>query len=224
MTVKNSESESESVKGRLRLFIKYKGIPVLTFEKKCGMGNGYVNGIRSSISPEKSKIIATAFPELNMGWVLTGEGEMLKKQAPPKTTHESHLATNGKHKGLIPLVDMEGLPAQQDEDYINYSIPEFHNRGVEYLIRVGTNSMHTHFSNGDLLACRRIDEIKFFQWGRTYVIGSSQGIFVRKVMPDPENKENISCVSYNDKDYPAFTMPISDISNLVIVLGSIRLE
>lgn len=67
-----------TVKERLIKFITYKGISKNKFEIICGLSTGYVGNIRKSIQPDKIKIIAHNFPELNTGWLLTGEGEMLR--------------------------------------------------------------------------------------------------------------------------------------------------
>ena len=68
-----------SVKERLKEFIKYKNISERKFCLAAGLTVTYVNNIRVSIQPDKIKSIAVAFPELNTGWLLTGEGQMLKK-------------------------------------------------------------------------------------------------------------------------------------------------
>lgn len=70
--------ENQSVKERLILYIKYLGIGQRKFEIKCGLANGYINNIRQSITPEKLQKISLHNPELNTGWLMTGEGEMLK--------------------------------------------------------------------------------------------------------------------------------------------------
>ena len=67
-----------TVKERLKSFIDYKKISVRSFERQCNLSYGYVNNIRVSIQPDKITSIALHFPELNTGWLLTGEGEMLK--------------------------------------------------------------------------------------------------------------------------------------------------
>lgn len=72
-----------TVKDRVILFIEYKGISKNAFEKACGLSTRYVSNMRQSIQPDKIKKIALAFPELNTGWLLTGEGEMLKGEATP---------------------------------------------------------------------------------------------------------------------------------------------
>lgn len=70
--------ENQTVKERLLTFIKYLGIGQAKFERECGLSNGYVNNIRVSIQPAKLQSIAQQYPELNPGWLMTGEGEMLR--------------------------------------------------------------------------------------------------------------------------------------------------
>lgn len=71
-------AEYQKIKERLIAFIAYLGIGQGKFEKECGVSNGYVNNIRKSITPEKLQQIALRYPELNTGWLMTGEGEMIK--------------------------------------------------------------------------------------------------------------------------------------------------
>lgn len=70
-------NENQQVKKRLILFIQHLGVSQGKFEREVGLANGYVNNIRVSITPEKLKMIALRYPELNKGWLMTGEGEML---------------------------------------------------------------------------------------------------------------------------------------------------
>lgn len=68
-----------SVKERLIEYLKYKKISARKFELACNLSVGYIRAIRKSIQPDKISTIATNYPDLNTGWLLTGEGEMLKK-------------------------------------------------------------------------------------------------------------------------------------------------
>lgn len=70
-----------TVKERLREFISYKGMSVRAFEAKCGLSYGYIANMRVSLQPDKVMNIAKQFPDLNTGWLLTGEGNMLKTLA-----------------------------------------------------------------------------------------------------------------------------------------------
>ena len=62
---------------RLKEFIKTQGLKNSTFEKRAGLGNGYISKVKGSPSPEKCEDILKAFPELSREWLLTGRGEML---------------------------------------------------------------------------------------------------------------------------------------------------
>lgn len=74
-------AENETIKERLIFFIRHLNIGQGKFEAQCGLANGYVNNIRRSVTPNKLQQIARQYPELNTGWLMTGEGEMLKSEA-----------------------------------------------------------------------------------------------------------------------------------------------
>lgn len=70
--------ENQTVKDRLKIFIKYLGIGQAKFEKKCNLSNGYINNSKGNYGASKLDYILRMFPELNRDWLLYGEGEMLK--------------------------------------------------------------------------------------------------------------------------------------------------
>ena len=70
----------QSVKERIILFIKKKGLSHKKFEMAAGLSNGYIGNIRHCPSTDKLSKILGAFPELNRTWLLTGEGEMLNQE------------------------------------------------------------------------------------------------------------------------------------------------
>lgn len=69
-----------SVKDRLKSYLHFKFLKTSFFEKSIGASNGFVNSIRMSISPEKLEQITKIYTDLNIEWLLTGEGEMIKMQ------------------------------------------------------------------------------------------------------------------------------------------------
>ncbi len=66
-----------SVKQRLKTYLKVKGETQEGFGKKIGVTKGYVSAIAVSVPPEKLLEIAMHYPDLNIGWLLTGMGEMI---------------------------------------------------------------------------------------------------------------------------------------------------
>ena len=76
-----------TVKERLIKYLKNQGISQKSFEQEVSLSNGYVNNIRKSIQPDKIERISIRYPNLNTGWLLTGEGEMIKQtsvSSPPE--------------------------------------------------------------------------------------------------------------------------------------------
>ena len=91
------------------------------------------------------------------------------------------------------------------------------------MIRVKGDSMAPHFTGGDLLACKKVVNAYFFQFGRCYVIlTQSQGCMVKRIQPS-EKEGYIKCVSDNPK-YAPFDVPMDDIVSVALVNGSISLE
>lgn len=68
-----------AVKERLIAFINYLGMSKNAFENACGLSTRYVSNISASVSPDKLKQISLKFPELNVEWLLTGQGDMLRE-------------------------------------------------------------------------------------------------------------------------------------------------
>lgn len=70
-----------TVKERLEFFLKSKKISKTDFGKAVGVSNSFVSSMRKSLGPDKIQSIAQTYPDLNIEWLLTGEGEMLKTQS-----------------------------------------------------------------------------------------------------------------------------------------------
>lgn len=68
----------ETIKDRFVIFLKHLGIGQGKFEKITGIGNGTINNIKDGISSPKLAKIAETYPELNIEWLITGYGNMLK--------------------------------------------------------------------------------------------------------------------------------------------------
>lgn len=208
---------------RLRQFIEYAGLTTRQFEQRIGASDGQIaKFLRRDTSVQATTLakIKANFPQLSMDWLLTGQGAML--HAAPAA------AEPGTPLPLIPFEALAGLPAADNPgvsfaDCEQYVVPDFAARGADFLIRVSGTSMIPTYHSGDLLACAMIKDILFFQWGKVYVIDSSQGVLVKRVRRT-EREGHISLVSDNADQYPPFDFPVSDIRSLAIVAGVIRLE
>ncbi|MDY3853099.1 MAG: LexA family transcriptional regulator [Prevotella sp.] len=235
-----------TVKDRLKIYCKEQNTTISAFEESIGVSNGYVNSISKSIGIDKIDAIIENYSNINIEWLLTGRGDMLKAkdvsnipsaddQSLPiakgtkKTTETQEKKTRKASKGLplIPIDAVAGFPVADNdgvymEDCEHYSIPEFEAKGANFLIRVSGDSMMPLYNNGDIIACRKISDILFFQWGSIYVLDTSQGALVKRIEECEKNDDCILCVSENPRFKP-FQLPKTDIRSLSTIIGLVRL-
>ena len=202
-----------TIKERTLEFIKYKEISVKEFEIRCGMSNGYVSSMRKGFGADKLGNVLSAFPELNREWLLYGEGEMLSSASHPLAggtrPRVDQYAAGGGNEALdgVTLAQCEQIPV----------VPQFPN--YTFSMRVTGESMLPYIHPGDEVACLKIEESSFLQWGRIYVLFTSQGVIVKKIF---DAGDGIRCVSFNE-NYPDFIIPKSEIYSFNLVIGLVRL-
>lgn len=71
------------VRDRLKAYLKHKKISQGAFAESIGASAGYVNAISKGIGSDKIPIIRATYPDLNIDWLLTNEGSMLKTTDQP---------------------------------------------------------------------------------------------------------------------------------------------
>ena len=103
-----------TVQERLIAFIEYKGLTKNKFETMCGLGKRYVSNISKSISPDVAQRISLTFPELNMGWVLAGVGDMITRDEPKGDTVNQGSVSASKETTRVYINLSETLKSQQE--------------------------------------------------------------------------------------------------------------
>lgn len=63
---------------RASAFLKYKGINAADFERISGLANGMLKKLGDKTRHQTFVRISNAFPELNIDWLRTGQGDMLR--------------------------------------------------------------------------------------------------------------------------------------------------
>lgn len=103
---------------RLKLFISYKGISMRKFEMAACVPVGYVKNIKYTITPDKQEKISAAFPELNLGWLTSGEGEMLRHTPSQNITGNNNIVGNSNTGNNTIIAN-----AQAQKDTAHHSKP-----------------------------------------------------------------------------------------------------
>jgi hypothetical protein len=105
------------IKDRIKLFLKTQDIGERAFCKSIGVSHGYVSAMRVSLQPDKIEKISELYPDLNITWLLTGEGTMLKaykKQRSSKNKQQQYEQELETLKELIKSKDEEILALKRE--------------------------------------------------------------------------------------------------------------
>ena len=227
---------------RIKAYMDFKGIKVAPFEKSIGMSNasfGKSLKTKGSIGTDKLENILSVYSDINPVWLLTGEGNMLKTEAPcsgeaaPEGAKSKKISGTKARKAekdtqgipLIPLSAMAGaftsdIPVMEYECE-HYIIPDF--KGADFIIRVKGDSMQPTYYSGDLVACQKISlQDIFFQWNKTYVLDTDQGPLIKRVRRGTDDN-HILIVSDN-ASYEPFELDRAQLHAVALVRGIIRLE
>jgi len=212
------------MKKRLIDFLAYLGIGQTKFEEKVGLSRGFVNTLRDNVTIKTLNKIETVYPELNIDWLKTGEGDMLNMEKKRMAINKIDL-----HPEDVPLYNAVAAAGfgsfdtmLSEENIIDYyRVPLF--KYCDFMMYVKGSSMYPKYSNGDIIACKILHSVQFLQWNKVYVIATSeQGFLVKRVKES--DKDDCVCFVSDNKEYPPFDINKSEILGYALVVGVIRLE
>lgn len=86
------------IRERLRKFIDYKGISRYKFYKDLGLSNGFLDK-EGNIGSDKCEKIIYQYPDLNIIWLITGEGDMLYNSTKNHNVNQSISGSNNISTG-----------------------------------------------------------------------------------------------------------------------------
>ena len=237
------------VRDRLKEYIAYCGMSVRQFQLLAGLSNSFVASIDQGIAPKSQNKITSVFPDLNMGWLLTGEGTMLKGQQTQQYNSPNATMVNGNNN-VVQSHNNYAQPKQVDviatptaplvpttlakrENVDVYKVMRAPDLQAEHITRVnafaeldfyysvGDDSMRPDFKCGDILALRAVDEGNYIINGNIYVLDTaSYGLLLRVVK---QRGESYECSTLQNTDrYEAFNVPVTDVFRVYNIKGLLR--
>lgn len=224
--MQEKQQEKSPIKQNILLYLANKGVTPYEFYKISGVTRGILQQSNGISEDNIARFLAYA-PDVNIEWLITGKGYMLKNATDQRQMESAHLVPENSNEGipLIPLSAMAG--SFTDESSVmefeceHYVIPAF--KGADFLIQVKGDSMQPTYYSGDLVACQRIPlNDLFFQWNKTYVLDTKQGALIKRVRRGSDD-DHILIVSDNT-DYEPFELSKSQFNNVALVRGLVRLE
>ena len=210
----------------LQLTEMYAGRNVL--EEKLEVSTGYITKTlarKSAMGSDLLERIMRLFPQLNIVWLLTGEGPMFDPQDQPHTDGltEEHPELN--HEDDIPVVPARlfRAPDINTYEYVMNSksvdrlppVPHFQKHDM-FALCPG-DAMAPRICRGYMLALRKMPRESTIINGEIYVVDTqSSGMFLRRLV---DNGTSLTFIAENQQDFPDFNIDYSDVINIFRVVG-----
>lgn len=199
----------EDIRKRIKAFIRSKEPSVKQFEENHGFSNGAINNAKYKL-PDMVEAVKSIYPDMDARYIMFGIDDA---DAAPS----------------VPLVNMFALGGSLTEQLDSTSVDELESvqtpvKGAEMAIQVSGDSMAPKYPSGSRLFCRHVDDPTFIEWGKVYVIDTTQGAVVKELRPG-SSSDNVMCYSLNDnKKYVPFEVPLSSIHGIWKVIAGLVIE
>ncbi len=224
-----------TTKQRILQFIDYKCISKQKFFSETGLKRGFLDAdkLETSIPDTFIAIIIAIYPEINIEWLITGNGPMIKGF---NNIDKTYQLSEPKNKGIVaeqevPLYDIEAAAnlktifADKSQNIIDkIRIPQLPK--CDGAVYVRGDSMYPLLKSGDIVVFKEINDPQCLIYGEMYLVDfsiSGDDYIVVKYIQKSHISGHIQLVSYNEHHQP-MDIHASSIRNLALVKATIRLN
>lgn len=194
-----------------------------TLAKNIGVSYSKIYDIQrektEKISGDIANAIATAYPQYNVLWLLTGEGTMLKsnKGDGPKISYNHGVPYyNVDFIGGFDLVFND--QSRNPEYYIDF---EKYNTATCWCNVTG-HSMEPEINHGDIIALKAVDDFRFLPLGEVYAIVTRNEMRTIKRLGKAKNGNYILYPTNKSPEYSPQELPADMIDKVFQVLGCMK--
>ncbi len=196
------------------------------FASLIGVSEANVRNYKNGVMPKADFLekIARSF-DININWLLTGEGNMLSSDSEKE---EKLPSLNQTYEGA-PYFNVDFIggfdvivndQTRNPDFYINY--PPYNQEGVVWCNLTG-HSMEPEISNGDIIALREVTTpIQYLPAGEIYGIVTEEYRTVKRIRLSQKEGFVRLIPSNKSEEFCEQEIPISMILKVYAVLGSIR--
>ena len=214
--------EQEERLNELRRYLTNLGLTQDIIAKRFGVTKQAINSLLTGRKPfGKQNAIKWANEfGLNAGWLLTGEGEMVKQST--KTVVE--VAEYG-----TPVYDIDATCGNlsrpivfTDEHIIGHvNLPNVSPTAA--IIRANGDSMEPHIHDGDWIAVREVFNFNELYYGQVYLVITEELRLLKYLRKDDDEQNYVILRSENDR-YDDIRLAKSSIRSLFIVENVLSLK
>lgn len=235
------------VQQRLQVFIKHLGITNMEFEQTAKLSNGFLTNTNEKMRKGSKLLIEAAFPQLNLNWLIKGEGKMLNDTGNTINSYGANSANaiNGNASVInnsvtanrkVPLFDdvatIGGTQTTSDLS-VSKTPSDFIDTGDWFrdataVIRHYGDSM-VEYPSGSLLAIKRVEDYRLLMWGRNYCIETTEFRVTKRLQDGGDDfflgySSNTETYQDGTLIYAPIKIPKDSIRSIDLVLGCVTKE
>ena len=226
--MKEKQQEKSPIKQNILLYLERKGVTPYEFYKESGVTRGILQQNNGISEDNIARFLAYA-TDVNIEWLLTGTGSMLKDDLNGiKTIDEadsSFMPTTSMSPSVgTPYYDVDFIGGFDEvfNSQVNMPATNIVIRGFEKAslwCNVTGHSMEPKINHGDIIALRQCT-LNDIQYGEIYavVLDTIRTIKILRRSPDPDK---LRFIPINTEDYDEQEFDKSRIMNVFEVIGSI---
>lgn len=206
----------------LRRYLTNLGLTQDIIAKRFGVTKQAINSLLTGRKPfGKQNAIKWANEfGLNAGWLLTGEGEMVKQS----TETVVDMVEHGTPVYNIDATcgDLSRPIVFADEHIIGHvNLPNVSPTAA--IIRANGDSMEPHIHDGDWIAVREVANLDVLFYGQVYLVITNEYRLLKYLRRD-EDEKNYVILRSDNKEYDDIRLPKAEIRHLFIVENILSLH
>lgn len=191
------------------------------FASKIGKHRSYISEIRAgkrTITEQFVISINTAFPNISLNWLLSGQGSMLE-------SHRETTISNKKGEGT-PIYDIDAtcgieIRDYRDEKIIGWiDIPSINKEAI--IIKASGDSMKPVIKDGSMIAIREIKSWDIIVFGQIYLVVTPEYRLLKYIRKSKD--ENIVILKSANEEFDDIELPKTQITKLFLVENVLSLK
>ena len=192
---------------RAKEIAKSKRMSMVQFQESLGLSISHFYNTKF-LSRKVARKIEEVYPEINVDWLATGNGEMIKGGVLPTFAKDS----TAYLVPLLPVSAQGGTPNNFEYQISNHECEMIMSpvENIDLAISVTGDSMSPEFPSGSKVMVQKINEKAFIEWGCTYVLDTVNGAIIKNVYQYKDDESKVICRSVNP-NFADFIVDTSDI-------------
>lgn len=209
-----------TTKERFIEYLKFKGLGQTAFEESAGLSRGSI-AKKTGFNADSIEKIATACPDLNINWLVTGLGEMLSHSNDEEEPQISY--TQGVPYYNVDFIGRFDLALNDQTINPEYLIDFQKYNNADCWCNVTGHSMEPEINHGDIIALKKVEDTSFLLLGEVYAIVTTNEMRTIKRLGAGKTDDSYTLIPSNkSSEYSPQPLPAKMIRTIFQVLGAVK--